>query len=88
MGNDSEELKMTVSGIFVKDGKKAACVVFEDGDRHAEGFIPECRISISKGFSEEEVAALETYMRAELEKLKRMAASVDLIAAMVREEKT
>ena len=41
----SEELKMTVSGIVPKDGRKSIYVVFEDGKRKAEGYVPDCVIT-------------------------------------------
>ena len=41
----SEEMKMTVSGIVPKDGRKNIYVVFEDGKRKAEGYVPDCVIT-------------------------------------------
>lgn len=73
-----QELNMSVSPVCVKDGEKCAYVSFSDATRYAEGRIPDCKIITSKGFSEEEVAGLETYMYQELVKLKRIAAGIRL----------
>ena len=57
-----EEMRMTYSGIVVANGKKKISVKFESGDRFAEGAIPDCRITKSSGFSEEELVMLEKYL--------------------------
>ena len=74
-----DELKMSVSPICVKDGKKYAFVSFTDGIRTAEGKIPDCEIINNDGFSEDEVLQLEAYMKQELTQLKRMAAGIDVM---------
>lgn len=81
MGN---EMNLSVSPVCVKDGKKCAYVSFTDGERCADGRIPDCKIITSKGFTEEEVAQLEVYMRMELAKLKRMAAEIRIIDAFLK----
>lgn len=78
------ELKMSVSPICVKDGKRYAFVSFSDGARMAEGKIPDCEIVFSKGFSEDEVVGLETYMKNELPKLKQMAAGLNVLDAFMK----
>lgn len=75
----NDELKMSVSPICVKDGKKYAYVSFSDGIRTAEGRIPECIITSNTGFSEDELQQLEDYMQGELGKLKKMAAGIDVM---------
>lgn len=79
----SEELNMSVSPICQKNGKRMAYVSFSDGKRTAEGQIPECVIHSNDGFSEEEVAQLQLYMKSELATLKRMAASVNVMDAFM-----
>ena len=74
-----DELKMSVSPICSKDGKKYAFVSFTDGVRMAEGKIPDCTITSNEGFSEEEVQQLEEYMKQELPQLKKMAAEIDVM---------
>lgn len=56
-------VRLTHSSVLFKDGKPFVSVLFEDGDKSAEGRIPECAISINKGFSEAEKAEFEEYMR-------------------------
>ena len=80
----SAELKMSVSPVCSKDGKQYAFVSFEDGERSAEGRIPECKIISNKGFTETEVGQLEDYMKRELKNLKKMAASVRVFDAFLK----
>lgn len=79
-----DALDMSVSQIFYKDGEKYAFVFFTDGDRSAEGKIPDCKITANQGFYEEEVVQLEAYMRKELRNLKRMAAGVRVMDAFIK----
>jgi len=80
------ELTMTVSPVCLVDGQKKAFVNFTDGKRNAEGEIPGCMINKSEGFTEEEKSQLEDYMRANLTMLKKMAANIDVLAAMMKSE--
>ena len=73
---------MSVSPVCVKDNKQYAFVSFTDGNKVAEGKIPECIIISNKGFGEEEVEQLENYMRRELKNLKKMAAGIRLFDAL------
>ena len=79
-----DSIKMSVSPVLSKDGQRYAFVSFEDGERIAEGRIPECKLVSNKGFSEEEAARLEEYMKEELAQLKRMAASIRVIDAFMK----
>ncbi len=72
-----------VSAVFEKDGKKMAYVSFSDDGRSAEGTIPDCVITHNKGFSEEEKAQLEDYMKNELSSLKKMAAGINVVKALM-----
>lgn len=83
----SDELNMSVSSVCVKDDKKYAFVSFTDDTRTAEGKIPDCRIMDNKGFSAEEVEQLEAYMRRELKTLKKMAAGINVIGALMEDGK-
>ena len=80
-----EDLTMQVTQPFSKDGEKYAFVQFSDGERLAEGKIPDCKILSSKGFTEEEVADLEKYMQGNLAQLKKMAAGVRPIDAFLKQ---
>lgn len=78
------EMNMSVSPVCVKDGKQYAFVIFTSGEKQAEGKIPECVLVSNKGFSEEEAALLETYMKRELTNLKKMASSVNVLGAFMK----
>ena len=80
----SAELRMQVSGVCKKGGRKVAYVTFSEGKRVAEGEIPKCRINKSEGFSEKEVAGLEFYMKQNLDMLKKIASAINPIKAMMR----
>ncbi len=80
----AQELNMSVSPICVKDGEKYAFVTFSDGERVAEGRIPDCKIISNKGFSVDEAAQLEAYMERELPALKKMAAGIKLFDAFMK----
>lgn len=75
----SGEVNMSVSPICMKNGQKVAYVRFTEGERFAEGEIPACRITGSGGYSPEEIKALEDYMKAELPRLKKMAAQINIL---------
>ncbi|MBQ6886215.1 MAG: hypothetical protein IJN54_01715 [Lachnospiraceae bacterium] len=79
-----QEINMSVSSICMKDGEKYAFVSFTDGKRIADGKIPACKIVSNKGFSQKEVEQLETYMQRELPKLKRLAAGIRVIDAIIK----
>lgn len=57
-----EEMTMTHSGILVKNGKRYVSVRFERGMDVAEAMLPDCKVTKSTGFSEEEVQGLENYL--------------------------
>lgn len=61
--NREEEVRMTHSGILVKDGKRRVSVRFERGADIAEALLPECKIINRSGFSEEEICGLEGYLQ-------------------------
>lgn len=80
----NNEINMTVSPVCAKDGEKYAFVSFTDGERFADGKIPDCKIILNKGFSQEEVKQLEEYMQSELATLKRMAAGIRVMDAFLK----
>lgn len=84
---EDEGLTMMVSPICKKDGEKVAYVTFSDKNRHAEGEIPKCVITKSEGFDKDEIYGLESYMEENLDKLKSMAASINPIKAMMKDDK-
>lgn len=77
-------IQMSVSPICAKNGVKYAYVSFADGDRQAEGKIPECKIFSNQGFTAEEVQELEHYMKVDICELKRIAAGIHLLDAFMK----
>ena len=75
MGDEimSEELQMTISGVVPKDGRPVIYVSFLDGSMRAEGCIPECKITENHGFSEDDIAILEQYMKTQQDEIREMA---------------
>lgn len=80
----SEELKMTISGFVPKDGRKSVYVVFEDGNRKAEGYVPECVITKNEGFEEDEVKVLELYMKQNQDMIREHAKLINPIKALMK----
>ncbi len=62
-GDRMKQMNMLVSGLVGSGERKRICVYFSDKDKYAEGSIPECRITSSKGFSKDEVKEIEDYLR-------------------------
>ena len=57
-----EELRMTYSGLLLKDGEKMVRVCFERGKSdYAEGIVPRGTIEKSSGFTQEEIEQLRAY---------------------------
>ncbi len=77
----ARELTLSVSAICEKEGKKLAYVTFTDGEKKAEGVIPECVITVNEGFTKDEVDQLQAYMQRELPMLKKTAAGIRLFDA-------
>lgn len=59
----SEEVKMLISCVVEKEGKKMVRLSFLRGNDYAEGILPEGIVEKAKGFTEEEVRKLERYIR-------------------------
>lgn len=83
-----DEVKLDISGVTEKDGKKRAYILFTRGNDHAEGYIPECILTKVQGFTDEEKVGLERYLKANLTELKKRAAKVNPITAIMREKNT
>lgn len=78
-----DTIDMSVSQVFSRNGERYAFVSFTDGDKIAEGKIPDCKIISGNGFGKEEVKQLEDYMERELPRLKRMAAGINAMRAFM-----
>lgn len=84
---NEQSMRVAVSAICEKNGEKLAYVTFTSGNCEAEGVIPECKITKNKGFSDEEKAGLELYMKSDLKRLKKMAAGVNVLDAFMGDKK-
>lgn len=78
-------MNMLISGVTTtKEGKKQAYVRFDEGNCFAEGIIPDCKITKQKGFTEDEISQLEDYLKVNLTSLKKEAAKINPIKAMMK----
>lgn len=59
----SDEVKMLISCVVEKEGKKIVRLSFLRGNDYAEGVLPEGIVEKAQGFTEEEVRKLERYIR-------------------------
>lgn len=78
-------MQMIISGVSEKDGEKIAYVRFEDGASYAECIIPKCEVKKSDGFSSDELSQIEQYLRSNLTDIKRQAARINPITAMMKQ---
>lgn len=86
--NPDVEMELIVSPICTDDkGEKYACVTFKEGERIAEGRIPECTIGKNIGFSNEETEGLRQYLITNLAFLKKTAAQQSVFNAFMKEER-
>lgn len=80
----NENIKMSVSSIVSKDNKKKIYVQFVEGDKIAEGVLPDKKIVYNKGFSEDEIVVLETYIKSEEKAIVEMAKGINPIKAIMK----
>lgn len=80
----ANELQMTVSGVVAKEGRPTIYVEFSDSNRLAEGSVPDCKITSNNGFSEEEVAMLEQYMKHQQDEIRAMAKHITPMDAFLK----
>ena len=80
-----DDVKMQVSGICIRENRKTAYVTFsvETEDKYSEWMIPECRMTTNRGFTDEETAQLELYIKMNMGKLKKKAASIDPLRVLM-----
>lgn len=85
--NQSEELRMTYSGLLMYKGEKTVRVKFERGKNdYAEGIVPNGVIEKSSGFSEEELAQLSDYLKINAADIMTKAKEVNPIRDWLREK--
>ena len=78
-----DEMRLDISGVVEKDGKKIARICFTRGDDIAEGYIPDCILTKVEGFTEDEASQLVDYLRANLTDLKKRAAQINPLNAFM-----
>ena len=74
-----DELTMSVSPICFKNGKKYAFVRFTDNKKYCEWMIPDAKLKVNHGFTDEEIAGLKFYVKNNMTEIKRMAAQINLL---------
>ena len=85
--NQSEELRMTYSGLLLHKGEKTVRVSFERGQHDfAEGIVPSGMIEKSSGFSEEELQQLSNYLKYNASDIMAKAKEVNPIRDWLREK--
>ena len=78
-----DEVTLNLSGVVEKDGQKIAYVRFSRGDDFAEGYIPDCIFTKVQGFADDEVSMLTDYLKANLTELKKRAAGINPLTAIM-----
>lgn len=84
MGRE-EEIKMTYSGLLLKDGEKMVRVCFQRGQKdYAEGIIPRGTIEKSSGFTKEELEQLQVYIQDNASDIMKKAKEVNFLSAWMK----
>lgn len=81
----SGEMRMLVSSLLEKNGKRYARVSFLRGEDTAEGIVPDCRLEHVKGFTQEEEAALKFYLIANQEAIMAQAKQIHPLTDWLKE---
>jgi len=79
-----QEMEMSVSPIVRKGNQKYIYVMFREGARTAEGRLPDGKIISNQGFSEDETAALELYLKSDKDRIVAMAKKVNAMDAFLK----
>ena len=73
-----EEVRLTHSGIFAKDGRRCVSVRFERG-----AILPACRVTKNEGFTDEEVRGLEQYLESKNDEIFAKAKEINPIRGIL-----
>ncbi len=73
----SEEIRMTYSGVITKKNQKIVHVAFERGKNFAECILPSGKVEKSSGFTEEELQQLSSYLLQNADDIMKKAAQVN-----------
>jgi len=78
-------MNMMISGVTEdKSGNKRAYLLFEDGSKSLEATIPDCVVKTNNGFTCDEESQILEYIKDNLAMLKREAAKINPIKAMMK----
>lgn len=85
--NKSDELRMTYSGLMMKDGEKMVHVYFErnQGD-YAEGIVPRGVIVKYSGFSDEEIQQLVIYLQDNASEIIKQAKQIRFLDKWIKDK--
>lgn len=81
----TDEVKMLISCVVEKEGRKMVRLSFLRGQDYAEGILPEGAVERSKGFTAEEVGKLEQYIRANRKDILERAKAIDPLRNWINE---
>ncbi len=79
----SEELRMTHSGVVNQKGQKIVHITFERGNDYAEGTLPSGKIEKSSGFTKEELEHLSQYLLQNAEDIMARAKQVNPLRSLM-----
>lgn len=80
-------MNVSISGITTnKNGDKVAYVRFEEDKKYAEWTIPDINLCDNEGFTEDEKEQMRWYIKENLLELKKKAAGINPIKAMMKEK--
>ena len=77
-------MEMIVSGFVGSEDNRHICIMFIEGQKSAEGSVPECKIIKNHGFEPYEVEQLETYLRVNSKLITDEAEHINPIKAMMK----
>ena len=83
----SEEIRMTYSGVITKNNQKIVHVSFERGKDFAEGSLPSGKIEKSTGFTAEETQQLSLYLLQNADDIMKKAQKVNPLRNWGRTER-
>lgn len=82
----SDEVRMTYSGLLMKNEEKMVRVCFERGDGdYAEGIVPRGEIVKSSGFTQAEIEQLAVYIKDNANDILKRAKDVNFLNAWLRQ---
>lgn len=72
-----DEVKMLVSCVVEKEGRKIVRLSFLRGEDYAEGILPDGLIEKSRGFTDGEIQKLENYIRTNRQDILKQAKEIN-----------